>query len=110
MAYTATKSRQSHQRKSAANENELVTFDKYYEIVEDNLRADLLDGQIIRDSLAVPKHGRAVAWLIKLVGTYVDELDLGEILCAPTTVRLTKYQAPEPDVFFVDKKRLGIVG
>ena len=87
----------------------LVTFDQYYEMVDESERADLLDGKIIRDSPAVPKHGRTITWVTKLIGYLAEEHDLGEVFGTTTTVRLTKYQGPEPDVFFIRKDRQGII-
>jgi Uma2 family endonuclease len=109
MAYSIAKARKAQTRKAVATKG-LVTFDQFYEIVEENVKADLLDGKIIRDSPAVPKHSRIVSWCDKVLGLFTEELDLGEVFVATTTVRLSKYQGPEPDVFFVRKKRLGIVG
>jgi Uma2 family endonuclease len=56
MAYLVKKSdkKQSVQNANAAG---LVTFEKFYDIVEENVKANLLDGKIIRDSPAIPRHG-----------------------------------------------------
>jgi len=109
MAYLLKKTRTKKSIKSA-NATGLVTFDQFYEIVEENVKADLLDGKIIRDSPAIPKHGRLVTWIGRLIGNFCEWFDLGEVLGATTTVRLTKYQGPEPDVFFIRKSRLRIIG
>jgi len=109
MAYSITKARKAQSRKAVTTKG-LVTFDQFYEIVEENVKADLLDGKIIRDSPAIPRHGRLVSWFDKVLGLFTEQRDLGEVFVATTTVRLTKYQGPEPDVFFIRKSRLGIVG
>jgi Uma2 family endonuclease len=93
-----------------ANATGLVTFDQFYEIVEENVKADLLDGKIIRDSPAIPRHAHVVSRFNRLIGDYAEKFDLGEVFGATTTVRLTKYQGPEPDVFFIRKSRLRIMG
>jgi Uma2 family endonuclease len=108
MAYSITKTRKKQIRKTAAH-GELVTFDQFYEMADENVKADLLDGQIIRDSPAIPKHGRTATWSSRLIGDYAEMFDLGEVLGATTTVKLTKYQGPEPDVFFIHKNRRGII-
>jgi Uma2 family endonuclease len=87
----------------------LVTFDQYYQIVEENERADLLDGKIIRDSPAVPKHGFAISFIHLLLGTYVSRRRLGFVIASTSTVRLTSYQATEPDLFFISASRLYII-
>lgn len=86
-----------------------ITFAEFYETVEDNVKADLLDGRIIRDSPAVPEHARIVTWITRLPGNYVEHFGIGEVPGATTTVRLSQYQAPEPDVFFIRKSRESII-
>ncbi|MDZ7363804.1 MAG: Uma2 family endonuclease [candidate division KSB1 bacterium] len=109
MAYSITKTRKTPSRQIVTTGG-LVTFDQFYEIVEENVKADLLDGKIIRDSPAVPRHGKTCMWFSTLLTLYVQKFDLGEINGGTTTVRLSNYQGPEPDVFFVRKSRLGIIG
>jgi Uma2 family endonuclease len=106
MAYSITKA----QTRKAVTTIGLVTFDQFYEIVEENVKADLLDGKIIRDSPAVPRHGETCIWFFSVLTFYVQKFDLGAINGGTTTVRLSTYQGPEPDVFFVSKSRLGIIG
>ena len=97
-------------RKPKTSENGgLVTFDEFYEIADEKIRTDLLDGKIIRDSPAIPIHGMVVTWLSVLLHNFTEKLDLGKILTATVTVRLTLYNSPEPDIFFISKKRLGII-
>jgi Uma2 family endonuclease len=108
MPYTVKKSRAVKYTPTTPGRR-LVTFDEFYERVDEKTRADLLDGVIIRDSPAIPRHGRVVSWIFRLIGDFAERFDLGEVLGATTTVRLTIYNAPEPDVFFISKKRLGII-
>jgi len=42
--------------------------------------------------------------------SFVEKFDLGKVLGATVAVRLTKYQGVEPDVFFIRKQRLNIIG
>jgi Uma2 family endonuclease len=109
MAYLVKKPDKKPSIKSA-NAGGLVTFEQYYEIVGENVKADLLDGKIIRDSPAIPRHGETCIWFFTLLYIYVHKFDLGKINGGTTTVRLSSYQGPEPDIFFVHKSRLGVVG
>lgn len=79
MAYLVKKpdKKQSIQEANAAG---LVTFEKFYEIVEENVKTNLLDGKIIRDSPPVPKHALIVTWLGRLTGDYAEIFDLGSVL------------------------------
>jgi len=108
MAYLLKKPHKKPSIKSA-NAAGLVTFDQFYEIVDENVKAHLLDGRIIRDSPAIPEHGFAIMWLGTLIHNYAEMFDLGKIGGGATTVRLSKYQGPEPDLFFVRKNRFSIV-
>ncbi|MGH7450524.1 MAG: Uma2 family endonuclease [bacterium] len=109
MAYLVKKPGKKQSLKSA-NAAGLVTFEKFYEIVEENVKANLLDGKIIRDSPAIPRHGETCMWFSTVLTLYVQKFDLGKINGGTTTIRLSAYQGPEPDIFFVRKSRLGIIG
>jgi len=109
MPYLVKKSSKKPSIKNA-NAAGLVTFDQFYEIVEENVKADLLDGKIIRDSPAIPRHGAACIWFFTVLNFYVQKFDLGEINGGTTAVRFSSYQGPEPDLFFVRKSRLRIIG
>ena len=109
MAYLVKKSRQK-QTIESANAVGLVTFDQFYEIVEENVKADLLDGKIIRDSPAIPVHTLTVTWVTNAISYYAERFDPGIVGGATATVKLAKHQGPEPDVFFIRNSRRGIVG
>ena len=108
MAYLLKKSYKTHARKASAT-GELVTFEKFYEAVEESRQADLLDGRIIRDSSPTPKHARIVRWLTTILTFFTERFDLGEVFPAPMAVKLSAYQTPEPDLFFISKKRQKLV-
>lgn len=108
MPYTIKKIRKSRPLMTPSS-NGLVTFEKFYDTVDETTRADLLDGRIIRDSPAIPKHAFVATWLTTLLNTYNTKFDLGAVLTATVTVRLTAYNAPEPDITFIRKSRLAIV-
>jgi Uma2 family endonuclease len=108
MGYAIAK-KQDARRPRRAAKDELITFERFYEMVPEGVKADLLDGKIVRDSPAVPKHGRLNSWLTQLLGVYVGQRGLGEIMIPTTTVRFSQYQAAEPDVFFVSKERVHII-
>lgn len=54
MAYS-TKTRQTQTRKVLTIKG-LITLDQFYESVEDDVKVNLLDGKLIRDSPAAPRH------------------------------------------------------
>lgn len=108
MPYTIKKSHKS-KLLSEPSSNGLVTFKKFYDTVDEKTKADLLDGMIIRDSPAIPKHADDATWTSTLLRAFVDMHDLGKVLTATATVRLSLYNAPEPDIFFIRKSRLSII-
>jgi len=105
MAYSITKA----QSRKAVTTNGLLTFEQYYESVDENVKAHLLDGKIIRDSPGIPEHGFTIMWVVTLIHNYNEMFKLGKLGGGTTTVRLAKYQSPEPDIFFIRNNRLGIV-
>lgn len=109
MAYSITKARKKSTRKVVTTKG-LITFDEFYNIVEENVKADLLDGQIFRDSPAIPRHAMTISRLNTLINNYSEKFDLGEVFGSTTTVKLAQYQGPEPDLFFIRKSRLHIIG
>lgn len=108
MAYAITNARKKQTRK-AVTTGGLITFDQFYDIVEETVKADLLDGKILRDSPAVPEHGFTTMWLGALLHNFTEIFNLGKIGGGTTTVRLAKYQSPEPDLFFIRNSRLDIL-
>lgn len=98
MAYAITNARKKQTRK-AVTTGGLITFDQFYDIVEETVKADLLDGKILRDSPAVPEHGFTTMWLGALLHNFNEIFNLGKIGGGTTTVRLAKYQSPEPDLY-----------
>jgi len=108
MPYTIKKPYKTRKQKTSAN-GSLVTFDEFYEIADEKTRIDLLDGKIIRDSPTIPIHTLTVTWISGLLSTFIQEFDLGVVFGATATVRLSIYNAPEPDVLFISKKRLEII-
>jgi len=109
MGYGVAKKRAVKKPQRIAKD-EIITFEKFLEIAPESKKADLLDGRIVRDSPAVPEHGLINSWLTTLLHVYVEQHGLGKILIPTTTVRLSEYQAVEPDVFFVSKERTHIIG
>ncbi len=109
MPYTITKTRKKQPPKESTTNEGLVTYKEYYEIIDEREKADLLDGKIIRDSPAIPRHAHVVTRITTLIGNYAEKFNLGEVIGATTTVRLSAYQGPEPDILFISRNRLGIM-
>ncbi|MEX0714490.1 MAG: Uma2 family endonuclease, partial [Pirellulales bacterium] len=85
------------------------TFDDFLVLIKEHEKADLLDGVIYMASPESTDDNRLVAWLCKLMGNFVDELDLGEVFVTRVAFRITEKRGPEPDLAFVAKRRLRLV-
>ena len=81
------------------------TFDDFLVLVAEDEKADLLDGVIYRASPESTDDNSLEAWLCRLLGGFVEELDLGEVYVSRVAFRITEKQGPEPDVSFVSEKR-----
>jgi len=71
--------------------------------------AELIDGVLIVHSPPLTVHERLFVFLFRLLGAYVEDRELGEVLGSRTPVVLEEDQAFEPDILFVAHQRLNIV-
>jgi Uma2 family endonuclease len=55
-------------------------------------------------------HQHIVSSIGRLLGNFVAERDLGIVLVAPIDVELSESQSFQPDVVFVARERMGILG
>lgn len=85
------------------------TFDDFLALVEEDEKADLLDGVIYMASPESTDDNSLEGWLHLLMGGFVAELDLGEVYISRVAFRITEKQGPEPDLGFVAKKRRKII-
>ncbi len=77
-----------------------LTYDDLQKFPEDNLRRELIDGELIVTAAPSTRHQRAVAFLIVEFGLYARE-HRGEVFPAPTDVYFSHTNVVEPDVLFV---------
>jgi Uma2 family endonuclease len=87
----------------------LVTFEEFCVLVKDDQKADLIDGVIY---MASPENFDAndlFLWLVRLIGDFVEEKDLGKIQGSRAAFRLAEHQSPEPDIAFIRKDRLHLI-
>lgn len=60
-------------------------------------------------SLTSYEHESLVVFLLRLLADYVEARTLGEVLGSRTGVRTDEFNAPEPDVLFVSRRRRRII-
>ena len=81
-----------------------MTYEEYLAWAgEDNILAEWVDGEVIVHMPPKPLHQRVAVFLTKLLGSFVDLFDLGEVFTAAMEMKLPEGPAREPDVLFVSK-------
>lgn len=79
-----------------------------YLALPDDVRAELIDGELYVTPSPETDHQRVVARLSRRLAEHVEEHDVGEIFMAPLDVHLPNGDVVQPDVFFVSKARSDI--
>src|SRR5436309_1323646 len=83
-----------------------VTEQLFEELVDEETKADLLDGVMIVHSPASRPHDRASAFLRGLMDFYADEKGLGEVSGPDSFIHLATCRRFCPDGYFVRADRL----
>jgi Uma2 family endonuclease len=86
-----------------------LTLEEFYELVDEDSKAELVDGVIIMPSYASTPHEKISSFLHVTMGGYVSARNLGMVLGSHSLVRITSYTGREPDVLFVRKERYSII-
>ena len=55
------------------------TFNDFCVLVKDGQKGDLIDGEIYMASPDNTDANRLLTWLIRLLGDFIDEFDLGQL-------------------------------
>lgn len=76
---------------------------------EDMVIRNLIDGELFVTPAPTTRHQRVVGRVYRRLAAYGD-VHGGDALLAPTAVRLSDRDVPEPDVLFVTAEHLGRVG
>ncbi|MBU1599709.1 Uma2 family endonuclease [bacterium] len=86
-----------------------VTVDEFYEMVDEDTNAELVEGVIIMKSPVSCKHETLFGFLYTMLKQYVREKNLGQVFGSRTAVRITNHTAREPDLLFVRKEHFDII-
>lgn len=86
-----------------------VTFAQFLEIVREDQKADLIDGNIYMSSPENVEHNELAGWLFVLVRLYVQNRRLGRVSISRVAYRLDERTGPEPDIAFVRTERDSII-
>lgn len=85
------------------------TFEDFCLLIKDGEKGDLIDGVIYMSSPENTDANTLFVWLLRLMGDFVDERELGEVFGSRVAFRMEESQGPEPDIAFVRTERLHLV-
>ncbi len=84
-------------------------FADFLELIQEDQKADLIDGVIYVAPPESIDHNDMVFWLGTVLGLFIEERRLGHMTINKVAYRLSAKTAPEPDLAFVCTQRLGIL-
>jgi Uma2 family endonuclease len=87
-----------------------LTYDDLLQTPDDGNRYEIIGGELIVSPTPVPLHQEIIVRLVLWIGSFVRDRDLGIVYAAPIDVKLTEHNYVEPDIVFVARERLSIVG
>lgn len=90
-------------------EKKKYTYEDYAKIF-DGKRYELIDGELLITPSPVPGHQRISKKIEFMLEKFVTKNDLGEVFDAPCDVCLDDENVVQPDILFISKDRLNIIG
>ena len=90
-------------------EKKKYTYEDYLKTPKDK-RYELIDGELLMTPSPIPNHQRISGKLEFVVRKFVTENNLGEVFYAPCDVYLDDENVVQPDILFISKERLDIIG
>jgi Uma2 family endonuclease len=90
---------------SATTKKRLYTFEEFCDLVNEDRKADLIDGVIYMASPENTDANDIFVWLNSLLYTFVQARQLGRVYGSRVAFRLGEHESPEPDIGFVRKDR-----
>src|SRR5919197_5828796 len=82
-----------------------LTYEDLEAFPEDNLRRELIDGELIVTAVPSTRHQDVVIKLVLALGTYCQAHG-GKVYAAPTDVYLSETNVVEPDVLYLGPSSL----
>ncbi len=92
-----------------AVEKKVYTYEDYAQLPE-GAPYQLIDGELVMSPAPTPRHQRISQNLNRALDRFVEDHGLGEVYCSPIDVYLSDIDTPQPDILFIAKARLDIIG
>ena len=88
-----------------------MTARQFLQLGEDppGIRLELVDGEIALSPSPIPSHAFVISALLRILGTHIEENDLGKIFSDVDTV-FGEFDVRRPDILFFAKSRLHLIG
>jgi len=86
-----------------------LTLEEFYERVDEDTNAELVDGVVVMNSPASMLHETLLDFLHTLLHLYVEQEGLGQVLGSRSVVRITGHKGRDPDLLFLRADRLGLL-
>ena len=90
-------------------EKKKYTYDDYLKTPDDK-RYELIEGELYMTPSPITNHQRMSRKIDFLIEKFVTENELGEIFYAPYDVYFDDENVVQPDILFISKDRLNIIG
>ena len=85
-----------------------MSYAEFLDWCDEDTLAEWVDGEVIMTSPASLAHQTLVGFLLKILGTYAEQRELGQVIAAPFQMK-TGPDLPgrEPDLLFIGRENLG---
>lgn len=90
-------------------EKKKYTYEDYLKTPNDK-RYELIDGELLMTPSPVPSHQRISGKLEFKLREFITKNKIGEVFDAPCDVYLDNENVVQPDILFISKDRLDIIG
>ncbi|MFZ3091562.1 MAG: Uma2 family endonuclease [Nitrospirota bacterium] len=85
------------------------TFEDYERLPE-GAPYQLIGGELIMTPSPIPYHQKILGKIFFEMNKFVEEKNLGEVYLAPIDVYFSETDVYQPDIIFISKERLNIIG
>jgi Uma2 family endonuclease len=85
------------------------TWNDLLKMPEDNLRREIVDGELIESPSPFADHQRVLRKLVSIMDNFLRANPVGEVFFAPLDTILAQEQVLQPDLLYVSNERASIV-